>query len=68
MKRFLLAGLVLVVGAGCHSSGSSWNCHWQCPSDGGVGNKTYPDGPDPTDQCVSDFGADCSDFRCSCTQ
>jgi hypothetical protein len=67
MKRTLLAALMLLA-AGCGSGGSSWACNWQCLSNETSGTKTYPSGPDPTDQCAIDFSNGCASFNCSCTQ
>ncbi len=64
--RLLVPVLLLVVG--CGSSGGSWSCHWNCTSTGASGSHTYPNGPDPTDQCATDYGSTCSSFSCSCTQ
>jgi hypothetical protein len=67
MKRILFAGLVLLV-VGCGGGGGSWTCNWQCTTNDTHGTKTYPAGPDPTDQCTADFGISCNSFSCSCTQ
>lgn len=48
--------------------GGSWSCSWQCSSNETSGTATYPSGPDPTDQCATDHGADCNAFSCNCTQ
>lgn len=70
MKRFLFAGLVLLVGAGCVGGGGQWTCNWQCVSNETMGSHTYPNGPDPTDQCGTDYSNGCQYqyFHCSCTQ
>lgn len=68
MKRILFAGLMMMLTAGCGSSGGNWSCSWNCLSNETSGSKTYPSGPDPTDQCTIDFGNGCNNFSCSCTQ
>jgi hypothetical protein len=41
---------------------------WNCSSSGTTGSHTYPNGPDPTDQCATDYGSSCGNFSCTCTQ
>jgi len=67
MKRILFAGL-MALAIGCGSTGGNWTCSWECQTNGASGTKTYPRGPDPTDQCVTDYRAGCNSFTCNCTQ
>ena len=68
-RRTALSIVVAVLALGLGScGGKSWSCAWQCNSNETSGTATYPDGPDPTDQCATDHGAGCNDFSCSCTQ
>ena len=67
--RTALSIVVGVLALGLGSCGSkSWSCAWRCTSNETSGTATYPDGPNPTDQCTTDHGAGCNDFTCSCTQ
>jgi phosphoribosyl 1,2-cyclic phosphodiesterase len=70
MTRALLlpALFLLTLGCGSSSGGGNWSCNWNCTSSGASGSHTYPDGPNPSAQCVTDYGSTCSNFSCSCTQ
>jgi hypothetical protein len=63
--------IVFVVAFGLVSCGGSkaWSCAWACTAPTmSSGTATYPDGPDPTDQCTADHGAGCTTFSCDCNQ
>jgi hypothetical protein len=61
--------VVAVLALGLGSCGAkSWSCAWQCDSNETGGTATYPDGPEPSDQCAADHGTGCNDFSCSCNQ
>jgi hypothetical protein len=61
---------VAVLALSLASCGSkSWSCAWQCTAPNmSSGTATYPDGPDPTDQCTTDHGGGCTSFSCDCNQ
>lgn len=66
--RLLLPALLLALGCGTSGGGGDWACQWNCTSSGARGSHTYPSGPDPTAQCATDYGSNCSSFSCSCSQ
>lgn len=68
LRIFQLAVVVLGVALASCGGSKDWSCSWQCNSSGQSGSHTYPDGPDPTAQCESDFGSACNDFTCRCNQ
>jgi hypothetical protein len=61
---------LIALAAGLLSCGSNdWTCNWQCTSpENSSGTATYPNGPDPTQQCTADHGVGCTNFTCNCTQ
>ena len=67
-RRLRPALLFLLLGCGSGSSGGDWACNWTCTSSGTSGSHVYPDEGNPTSRCTTDYGSNCSNFNCSCTQ
>jgi hypothetical protein len=68
LRTVQLAGVVLAVALTSCGGSKDWSCSWHCNSNGQSGSHTYPNGPDPTSQCETDFGSACNDFSCTCNQ
>jgi hypothetical protein len=68
LRIIQLAVVVLAVALASCGGSKEWSCSWHCNSNGQSGSHTYPNGPDPTAQCETDFGSACNDFTCSCNQ
>jgi hypothetical protein len=66
--RILQLAVVTLAVALTSCGGKDWSCTWHCNSSGQSGSHTYPNGPDPTPQCETDFGSACNDFSCACSQ
>lgn len=73
-RAALIALAVGLVSCGSNDGGSNndWVCNWVCNSNDPPthGSKTYPNGPNPGDQCTQEFGpgAGCNSISCTCTQ
>ena len=69
MRFALLVLLASLLGCGSSNGGNgTWSCNWTCHTSGSTGSHTYPAGANPTQQCTADYGSDCSNFECGCTQ
>jgi hypothetical protein len=64
-----LAVVVLAFALTSCGGNKGWSCAWQCTAPNmSSGTATYPDGPDPTNQCAVDHGGGCTSFSCDCNQ
>jgi hypothetical protein len=71
VRRAALPALCLgLLSCGDSNNGSNnpWSCTWQCHTNGTSGTATYPNGPNPNQQCTTDHRGDCSNFECLCNQ